>query len=119
MRPIDHFFSGLDRFRVQDEQGFAHLAGEFSSLVGPLIGAEAAADMFDRMRERLTAAGTQSVQKFGALAAFFLGEYENDTMNLDEADWEDIRETLEELSGEMDLTTLTALMQELLSRGKI
>jgi hypothetical protein len=88
-------------------------------LVGPLIGKDAAADIFGRMRERLAAAGEQSVQKFGALAAFFLGEYDNGTIDLEEEDWEDIRETLEELSGEMDLQTLSILMQELLSRGKL
>ncbi|GHV75166.1 hypothetical protein AGMMS49940_24680 [Spirochaetia bacterium] len=38
-------------------------------------------------------------------------------MPLEGDDWETIRNTLEDVSGEMDINTLTALMGELLSRG--
>ena len=51
------------------------------------------------------------------MAAFFLGEYDSPSMPLDQADWQEIRGTLEDVSGEMDLNILTALMGELLSRG--
>jgi hypothetical protein len=40
-------------------------------------------------------------------------------MSLADDDWEDIRETLEEVAGEMNMDTLTALMGDLLSRGKV
>jgi hypothetical protein len=52
------------------------------------------------------------------MAAFFLGEYD-DSMSLGDEDWDDIRETLEEAAGEMEINTLTELMAELLKRGLI
>jgi hypothetical protein len=113
MRPIDHFFSKLaslessiaadlpprDRSRVEQD---------FSRLTAPVLGADAAADLCHRTRD---------IRKLGAMAAFFLGEDDGETMPLDGDDWQTIRETLEDVSGDMDINTLTALMGDLLSRG--
>jgi hypothetical protein len=88
---------------------------EFSALASPVIGQEAAEDLFCRSQERH---GAEVPQKLGAIAAFLLGEYD-DPMGLEKDDWEDLRETLEEVSGEINLDTLTTLMGELLSRGKL
>ena len=125
MRPIDHFFSRLIRLESSLRPGTAldHAAAEqlsrdFSALVGPVIGAAAAAELFDRARERLEKRGG-SPAGFGALAAFFLGEFDENSMSLADDDWEDIRETLEEVSGEIRMDTLTVLMGDLLARGKL
>jgi hypothetical protein len=95
-----------------------YLSRDFAALTGPVIGGPTAADIFDRTRERIQAAKTASLRRLGALAAFFLGEFDDTAMELETEDWEDIRETLEDISGEINLDTLTSLMGELLSRGK-
>ncbi|QQO10525.1 hypothetical protein [Breznakiella homolactica] len=125
MRPIDHFFSQLSRvessFRDNrltvgqaDKERLAH---EFSRLIAPVIGSAAAEDTYFRTLERISGRDPASLRKLGYLAAFFLGEYDDGTMELDTEDWREIRETLEDASGAMDLDTLTGLMGELLSRG--
>jgi hypothetical protein len=125
MRPIDHFFSRLTRLESSLRPGSglepaaaARLAGDFTALVGPVIGAAAAEELFVRARERLERRGGFPAG-LGSLAAFFLGEFDGASMSLEDEDWEDIRETLEEVSGEMNLDTLTALMGDLLARGKV
>jgi hypothetical protein len=122
MRPIDHFLSQADRLalslkpgEVPGEESKSRLLFEFSSLVSPVTGREAAEDLFCRSLERH---GPGALQKLGAMAAFLLGEYD-DSMDLEKEDWEDLRETLEEVSEEIDLNTLTSLMGDLLSRGKL
>jgi hypothetical protein len=97
-----------------------YLEGEFAGLAGPILGKAEAADLFQRSLERCLRekTGVPSLGKIGAIAAFLLGEEGDDSL-LDAEDWEDIKETLEDLAGEMDLDTLTALMGELLARGKI
>jgi hypothetical protein len=125
MRSIDHFFSRLARLEESRRPGagpesadMAWLSREFASLVGPVIGSAAAGELFGRARERLETRGGD-LAAFGALAAFFLEEFDDASMSLADEDWEDIRETLEELSGEMNLDTLASLMGNLLARGKI
>jgi hypothetical protein len=125
MRPIDHFFSGLSRSEssLRPGAGLDAAAGDrarrdFCSLTAPVIGAAAAEQLFDRARQRLEQRGG-TLTGLGALAAFLLGEFDDASMRLEDDDWEDIRETLEEVSGEIDLDTLTALMGELLARGKV
>jgi hypothetical protein len=88
---------------------------EFLALASPVIGREAAEALFARSRERH---GAGAPEKLDAIAAFLVGEY-NDSMGLEKGDWEDLRETLEEVAGEINLDTLTLLMGELLSRGKL
>lgn len=125
MRPVDHFFSGLARLESSLRSGTApgnaameRLSRDFSALVAPVIGAAAGGELFTRTRERLETHGG-SLARFGAMAAFFLGEFDDTSMDLEDDDWEDIRETLEEVSGEIRMDTLTVLMRELLSRGKM
>ncbi|MDR1319555.1 MAG: hypothetical protein LBJ90_08010 [Treponema sp.] len=129
MRPIDRFFSRLSRLEagpVPDKKQLARVSGDFAALVAPLTGARTAGELFDRALGRIERfggpgkpGGGSSLQKLGAIAAFFTGEFDDETMSLEDEDWEDLRETLKEISGEMDIETLTALMGELLSRGKI
>jgi hypothetical protein len=127
MQPIDHFNSQLVKFEasIRPGQGLEkkdadYLEGEFSGLVAPVLGKVEAADLFRRTLGRCEGGGGRvfSLGKIWAIAAFLLGE-EGDDSVLDAEDWGDIKETLEDLSGEMDLDTLTALMGEMLERGKI
>jgi hypothetical protein len=130
MRPIDHFFSQLERLErslkpgeLPAQRDLDYLSRDFTTLTGPVIGAPAAADMFDRALLRagcggIQAAKTVSLERFGAIAAFFIGEFDENTMELETEDWEDIRDTLEDISEEINIETLTSLMGELLSRGK-
>ncbi|GHV45905.1 hypothetical protein AGMMS49546_32910 [Spirochaetia bacterium] len=120
MRPVDHFLSQLDKLersgQALDAAGGDRLVREFVSLCAAVIGAAAAEDLCRSILERLRGSAKPALQRLGFAAAFLLGEFD-DSMNLDQGDWEDIRETLEDVSGEMNLDTLTALMGELLSRG--
>jgi hypothetical protein len=126
LRPIDHFCAGLERSSLSlkrgeslDKKSAAYIAKTFVSLTGPVLGGgaagrESAEDIFYRTLERCR---NGSLEKIGALAAFFLGEHDG-LMCLDDEDWEDIKETLEEVSEEINPDTLGALMGELVSRGK-
>ncbi|MFP3042880.1 hypothetical protein LQZ19_13765 [Treponema primitia] len=123
MRPVDHFFSKLasleDSLRgpsaVLESRDRSRLEQDFSQLIGPALGKTAAADLCNRTIDRV--ALPLALQKLGDMAAFFLGEYDGETMHLDREDWQEIQETLEDASGEMDINILTSLMGELLSRG--
>jgi hypothetical protein len=120
MRPLDHFYSrlaalGSGGFGAEDRR---YVIREFARLTAPALGA-AAEDFCRRALDRIAGSGDPGApQRIGALAAFFLGEYDDSAL-LTEEDWEDIRETLEGVSGEADLRVLTSLMGELLSRGKL
>jgi hypothetical protein len=94
----------IDRFRPEED---------FTSLVAPVLGKDATADLFRRTLDR-----DGSLDRIDAVAAFFLGEQEGLEI-LDSRDWENIRETLRDASGIMNMDTLTALMGILLSLGKL
>jgi hypothetical protein len=117
MRPVDHFLSKLDRVSpaAWDEGTRLRFERDFSALVAPVLGAAVAADLYNRVLD--SAAPDAALRKLGFMAAFFLGDYDEKTMPLDKDDWDEIRGTLEDVSGEIDLATLTALMGDLLSRG--
>jgi hypothetical protein len=117
MRPVDHFLSKLDRVSSApwDDQTRLRFERDFGNLVAPVLGAAVAADLYNRTLN--SAAPDVALRKLGFMAAFFLGEYDEETMPLEKDDWDEIRGTLEDVSGEIDLATLTALMGELLSRG--
>ncbi|GHV91295.1 hypothetical protein AGMMS50268_17980 [Spirochaetia bacterium] len=120
MRPVDHFLSQLDKLERSgqslDAAGEERVVREFVSLCAAVIGAAAAEGLGRSILDRLRGSARPALQRLGFAAAFLLGEFD-DSMKLDNDDWEDIRETLEDVSGEIDLDTLTALMGELLSRG--
>jgi hypothetical protein len=126
MRPIDHFCSRLAQLeQAQKHPAFApepetadRLVREFSRLLSPIIGGPAAEDLCFRTLERSRGKDPEVLQKLGNIAAFFLGEYD-DTMELAKEDWLEIQSTLEDASEEMDIDTLTGLMGELLSVGKL
>jgi hypothetical protein len=124
MRPIDRFFSELisleQSLRTPSEllRARERLGQDFSRLLAAAIGGAAARDLCYRTLDRITAGNPGSLKKLGSMAAFFLEEYDKETMPpLDEDDWREIRETLEDASEKMDINTLTVLMGELLSRG--
>jgi len=48
-----------------------------------------------------------------------LGEYDEATMPLDQDDWVDLRDAITDGAEEMDLDTLTELLDRLLARGLI
>jgi hypothetical protein len=92
------------------------LAHEFGRLLAPILGQDAAMDLFHRTGERY---GAEAGLKLAYTAAFFLGEFDKQTMDLNAGDWDDIRETLKDASGEMDINVLSGLMGELLSLGEL
>jgi hypothetical protein len=117
MRPADHFLSKVDRVSsaVLDGETRRRFERDFSVLVAPVLGAVVTADLYNRVMDR--SAADTALRKLGAMAAFFLGDYDEKTMPLEREDWEEIRGTLEDVSEEIDIKTLGALMGELLSRG--
>ena len=126
MRPLDRFFSQLAQLEqtqkfpeiVLEREAGDHLIREFSHLLTPIIGGPASEDLCFRTLQRSRGKNPEVLQKLGNIAAFFLGEYE-DAMKLDEEDWIEIQETLQDVSEEMDIDTLTGLMGDLLSVGKL
>ncbi|MDR2759536.1 MAG: hypothetical protein LBB78_09155 [Spirochaetaceae bacterium] len=126
MRPIDHFFSLLAQIEKSQQspeltlkrETTDHLIHEFSHLLTPVIGGPASEDLCFRTLERIHGKNPELLQKLGSIAAFFLDEYD-DTMDLDEEDWAEIQETLGDASEEMHIDTLTTLMGELLTVGKL
>jgi hypothetical protein len=98
---------------MPDRETIARTKDDFASLVAPVLGRDAGADLFCRILDRGC-----SLDRIGAAASFFLQE-QDDLEALNSLDWEDIRETLEDASGVMDINILTTLMGTLLSLGKL
>jgi hypothetical protein len=119
MRPIDHFISRLDKLPVslQDSGALDRIGQDLVSLIAPVTGIGPAKDFSNRILDRIKTNTTDSPQKLGYMAAFFLGEYDDASMPLEAEDWQEIRETIEDASEEIDIAALTSLMNGLLSRG--
>jgi hypothetical protein len=127
MRSIDRFIARLDRLAVTPKGGdganqpavraLDQAEREFAALISPVIGISPAEGLALRMRERIDKNTTGSLRKMGYTAAFFLGEYEGASMPLEAEDWQEIKETIEDASEEIDIAALTSLMDGLLSRG--
>ncbi|MDR1635814.1 MAG: hypothetical protein LBR93_00600 [Treponema sp.] len=122
MRPVEHFLSQLDKMeRVSPPAAEETALRGFMELSAPVIGKGGARDLGAALlgiRREKPGSGQLSYLGLGYAAAFLLGEFD-DSMMLDTEEWEEIRGALEEAAGEMDLNTLTTLMGELLSRGKL
>jgi hypothetical protein len=122
VRPVEHFLSRIDKFErrrgavPEDPAAAEQLIRDFIGLIAPAIGKDAAGSLAGALMNQ--PAGEGRFLRLGYAAAFLLGEFDS-TMELDAGAWEEIRAALEDASGEMDLTVLTALMGELLSRGKL
>jgi hypothetical protein len=86
-------------------------------LTAPVIGKDAANDLCVYCFEKLEGQNAENLQKLGFIAAFLLGEYDDASMNLDTDDWNEIKETLNDISGDINLDTLTELLGGLLNRG--
>jgi hypothetical protein len=131
MKPIDHFFSQIDSvirsFRGNNliftdregQQSQDRLMQAFSSLTAPVIGKAATNDICLYCINKLEGEKPETLQKLSFIAAFLLGEYDDKSMNLDTDDWNEIKETLNDVSGEINLDTLTELLGDLLNRGKL
>jgi hypothetical protein len=119
MRPIDHFISQLDRSPVssQDGESLNRIERDLVSLIAPAIGVGPAEDFSGRILDRKKTNTTGSLRKIGYMAAFFLGEYDDASMPLEAEDWQEIKESIEDASEEIDIAALTILMNGLLSRG--
>jgi hypothetical protein len=127
MRPVEHFLAQLDKFErlslalrnsAEQENAEDRITKEFVSLTAPVIGNNTAQDLCFSCLDRLRSQRNPPYSRLGYVAAFLLKEFDA-TMELDSNDWEDIRDTLEDAAGEMDMDTLTTLMGELLSRGEL
>jgi hypothetical protein len=122
MYTIDRFISQLDKLSASLQSGktsrtLEGVERDFAALIAPVIGIRPAEDLAGRMLERIKSSGTGSLRKIGYTAAFFLGEYDEASMSLDAEDWQEIKEIIEDTSEEIDIITLTSLMNGLLSRG--
>jgi hypothetical protein len=129
MKPIDHLFSQIDSvvrsFRgavlvFSDREGQQtkdRLINAFSSLTAPIVGKTAAGDLCLYCLEKIEGQSLENLQKLGFIAAFLIGEFDDDTMNLEYDDWNEIKETLNDVSGEINLDTLTELLGDLLDRN--
>jgi hypothetical protein len=121
---INHFFSEIDALERSRHSG-GHLAKlpagdllrDFSRLIAPVIGEVPAEDLFYRTLDHIDQKKEGFLQKLGFIAAFFLGEFDDGAMTLEAEDWQEIREIIEDASEDINLATLTGLMDELLSRG--
>jgi hypothetical protein len=122
MYTIDRFISQLDKLSASLQSGKTSrtldgVERDFAALVAPVIGIRPAEDLAGRMLERINPTTAGSLQKIGYVAAFFLGEYDEASMPLEAEDWQEIKDTIEDTSEEIDITTLTSLMNGLLSCG--
>ncbi|GHU84234.1 hypothetical protein FACS189473_0940 [Spirochaetia bacterium] len=126
MQPIDHYFSivtnagsSLSAIAPQAPalQPNSPPAREFSRFLAPIIGADAAETLYTSTVTALAGQKPDMLAKLGYMAAFFMGVYDDNTMPLNEQDWQEIRDTIEDASEAMNLDTLTGLMDALLSRG--
>jgi hypothetical protein len=129
MSPVDHFLSRLNSLenslkagvggagRSAEQFSADWLSSEFFRLTVPVIGTTAAEDIYYRTLERICRLPPEGVMKLGYMAAFFLGEYDESSMSLEEEDWREIQQTVEDASEVININTLTGLMNSLLSRG--
>jgi hypothetical protein len=129
MDPIDHFLSRLSSLENSLRAGAGNrgnpaeqfsadwLSSEFFRFTVPVIGTTASEDIYYRTLERICRLPPEGVMKLGYMAAFFLGKYNDASMNLEEEDWWEIRHTVEDASEVINIDTLTGLMNNLLSRG--
>ncbi|MDR2070728.1 MAG: hypothetical protein LBP81_04855 [Treponema sp.] len=125
MNPASHFAAYLDRLTASLPGGGStgpaasildQAEQEFAALIAPIIGVSPAKHLAFYAREHTQHDAPGFLQKMGYMAAFFLGEYNDASMPLEVEDWQEIRETIEDASEEIDITVLTSLMNELLSR---
>jgi hypothetical protein len=131
MKPIDHFFSQIDSairsFRGnvlvfsdrENQQTQERLINAFTGLTAPIIGKDSANDLGLYCFNKIEGEMPENLQKIGFIAAFLLREFDNDSMKLDTDDWNEIKETLNDISGEINLDTLTELLGDLLDRGAL
>ncbi|MDR2149754.1 MAG: hypothetical protein LBO67_02870 [Spirochaetaceae bacterium] len=80
----------------------------FIRRTAPILGNEVAEDLFHSI---------DSPEKYDSIVAFLRGEFCDATMHLEPEDWSLILETIERVSGDMELNILTMLMNDLLARG--
>jgi hypothetical protein len=119
MNQADHFAAYLDRLTTGGGKAadmVDQAEGEFIALLAPVIGVPHAKHLAVYARQDMQNNAPSSLRKLSYMAAFFLGEYDDTSMPLEVEDWQEIRETIEDASEEIDLTVLTSLMNELLSR---
>lgn len=91
----------------------------FKRLVVPVLGEEAASELFLHWRDRYGSGETPNFEVLGHLASFIIGEYDDASMKLDAEDWETIREILSAEAETLNLDELTRLMGDLVSRGAL
>ncbi|GHV75167.1 hypothetical protein AGMMS49940_24690 [Spirochaetia bacterium] len=76
MRPVDHFFSKLAVLEnALQSPDRSRLEQDFSRLIAPVLGADAAANLCYRTLDRVTQPADLplTLRKLGAMAAFFSG----------------------------------------------
>jgi len=128
MRPAEHFLSVLDTLqRSQRSDGsnipetsvVDKIRKDFSRLLSPLIDISVGETLFDSWWNRNRSLPMPRWASLGYMGAFILNEYDEATMPLDQEDWIDLRDAITDGAEEMDLDTLTELLDRLLARGLI
>jgi len=124
MRTSDHFYSELNalerRNRGAAESKIAEdAARSFSALVAPLVGADLADEAFSYWLERYGRADPPLYSKLGHIAAFFLDDYDDQTMDLGKEDWKALKDIVANAAEDLDIDVLSQLMTDLVSRGAL
>ncbi|GAB1481918.1 hypothetical protein MASR2M78_07330 [Treponema sp.] len=126
MHAVDHFYSELVALEKRN-RGLPDADGKmamdtsrsFNALVAPIVGADASNDAFLDWLDRYGKLNPVQYSKLGHIAAFFLGDYDDETMDLVPDDWKALREIVSDAAEQLDLDTLSRLMSDLLSHGAL
>lgn len=119
MKAVDHFLSILERNfspNIQDSD-LQFLRHNFYTYSKPIIGSTGSASLFEYWRKNYLQEDRASFMKLGYLAAFLMEEYEAVSMPLDQEDFLELRDTLNDAAEEMNMDVLTSLMSMLVSSG--
>jgi hypothetical protein len=128
MRPAEHFLSVLDSLQrsqrtdgspIPENSVVDKIRKDFSHLLSPLVDTSVGETLFDAWWNRNKAMPQVRWASLAYMGAFILGEYDEATMPLDQDDWVDLRDAITDGAEEMDLDTLTELLDRLLARGLI
>ncbi len=119
MRASDHFYSELDGISRRGETDTAYAERSFLKLTIPVLGETASEEIFRWWAERYGAEQPFLWEKLGHFAAFVLGEYDDQTMDLDSEDWAAARDIISAEAEELAMDELTRLMSDLVSHGAL
>jgi hypothetical protein len=123
MHDIDHFYSELDslakRYHTDTDLLLKNASFQFTKLVSPIVGSIVCEDIINWWSEQYGRTETPQLEPLGAFAAFFCGEFDAERMKLSTDDLEALREAINAEAVNIDIETLTRLMNDLVELGAI